>query len=89
MIPRLKSICEQTNVVFIIGEENRGKLSSEDDLREAGLLQHEIKPDCRRLESSGDVLFVENTAHGMHYHNRDAFWPRLQQVVDLCVVGNK
>jgi hypothetical protein len=64
MIPRLKAVRDVLPLVFVIGDKNRGKLSSEADLRAAGLCANELTFDSLSFENSGDVMFVPNTGHG-------------------------
>jgi pimeloyl-ACP methyl ester carboxylesterase len=83
MVPRLLALRDGgVPLVFVIGEKNRGKFSSEQALRDAGLAQRELT-DASLEAASGDIAFVPECGHGMHYDNPAQFWRVIAKIGDL------
>jgi len=76
---------EHVPLVFVIGEKNRGLVESEHALRDAGLVSHELTVDSASFQS-GDVIFVPNCGHGMHYDNPVEFWRVVEALRRMALV---
>lgn len=83
VVPRLVALRDaDVPLVFVIGEKNRGKFTSEQALRDAGLAQHEIGAESSAA-ASGDIAFVPQCGHGMHYDNPEQFWRVIAKIGQL------
>jgi pimeloyl-ACP methyl ester carboxylesterase len=83
MIPRLLALCSASvPLVFIIGEKNRGVYTSERAIRDAGMAQREVSPSSPA--QPGDIAFVPNCGHGMHYDAPTEFWRTIAEILTRC-----
>lgn len=92
ILPRLRAISDaKVTIVFIVGEKNRGKLSSETALRNNGFASQELLGDEsgqseeqeRALVASGSsaIAFAPQLGHGLHLEAPRVFWPWFDRLV--------
>src|SRR5262249_28103795 len=83
MVPRLLALRDAAiPLVFVIGELNRGVFSSEALIRRHGLAQNELTLQSTAF-APGDIMFVPECGHGMHYENPESFWRVCNKLVEL------